>query len=139
MNFETPTNRMKASIVIPAFNESQNLGLLVDEIRQKVEKHLDVEIIVVDDNSSDGTYFTAKELGLKVIRHRECKGYLEAIKSGLTNSSFSNIVVFDASGIYDPNGIIESVKIIDKKQADVAISYPIYDSWLNKIGLIKLA
>ena len=45
---------MKFSIVIPVFNESKNLPLLISQIYKALKKHT-FELIIVDDNSSDGT------------------------------------------------------------------------------------
>ena len=46
---------MKFSIVIPVFNESKNLPLLISQIYKALKKHT-FELIIVDDNSSDGTF-----------------------------------------------------------------------------------
>lgn len=65
---------MKAAVVIPTYNERENIGLLIDEI---LSQPLDIQIIVVDDNSPDGTgemldEIAARQPALRVI-HRPGK------------------------------------------------------------------
>ena len=46
---------MKFSIVIPVYNESKNLPLLISQIYNVLQNHT-FELIIIDDNSSDGTF-----------------------------------------------------------------------------------
>jgi len=66
------------SIIIPAYNEEQNLVSIFDEICRQVNKlKLDYEIIIVDDGSQDSTWEIAKKLSkgnTRVIRHESNKG-----------------------------------------------------------------
>ena len=57
---------MKFSIVIPVFNESKNLPLLINQI-YKILKSKKFELIIVDDNSSDETKYIIKKLKKKKI------------------------------------------------------------------------
>jgi glycosyltransferase involved in cell wall biosynthesis len=127
------------SIVIPAFNEAQNLALLINELRQKLEDNLDFEIIVVDDGSQDGTYMIAGELGVQVIRHKKNEGYFESIRSGVAKAIFPIIVVFDARGIYDPRTIILGIDTLKQAKADLAIAYPVGMTASYQIGSRLLA
>ena len=53
----------EVSVIIPTFNESQNILRVINEIENAL-KNFDYEIIVVDDNSPDGTADTVKKLSL---------------------------------------------------------------------------
>jgi len=76
--------KMKVSIVIPAYNEEQAIGEVIDGIRYAMDNtEYDYEIIVVDDCSSDSTSKIAKDKGVKVIRHLENKGVGKARKTGM--------------------------------------------------------
>ena len=59
---------MKFSIVIPVFNESKNLPILIKQIFQ-ILKSKTFELIIVDDNSTDGTKYIMKKLKKRNIRY----------------------------------------------------------------------
>ena len=92
---------MKVSIVIPAYNEEQAIGEVIDGIRYAMDNtEYDYEIIVVDDCSSDSTSKIAKDKGVKVIRHLENKGVGKARKTGIQHAEGDIIVMTDADGTY---------------------------------------
>ena len=84
---------MTVSVIIPAYNEAKTVKHVVS-----VAKSLSyiLEIIVVDDGSTDGTARIAEEAGARVIRHLENKGKGAAIKTGFTNSKGDVAVFLDA-------------------------------------------
>ena len=127
----------KVSIIIPALNEGETLQFLIKEIKEKLENVLENEIVVIDDGSSDATYVIAKEAGAKVIRHTEVKGFGSALMDGFRESSFSNLVVFDASGRYDPSSIINGVKPIIDDKADITVGVRHYYSGESVRGLME--
>ncbi len=53
---------MKALIVIPTYNESENIAIMVRSVFEHIPRHLDVHILVVDDNSPDGTAAVVEKL-----------------------------------------------------------------------------
>lgn len=112
----------KASIIIPVYNEEDSIALILDEIAKKLTDKIEMEIIVVDDGSADATYEVALEAGVKTVRTRRNYGYSEAVKIGVSHSSFSNVVIFESSGKYDPIQIIDGIKLITESKADVAIA-----------------
>jgi dolichol-phosphate mannosyltransferase len=81
------------SIILPTYNESENLKKLIPEIEQKFPKS---EIIVVDDNSPDGTAEVAQKLGAKVILRKKKEGIGAALKEGYNNASNEILVSMDA-------------------------------------------
>ncbi len=88
-----------ATILIPAFNECETLGMLLPRLRQL---YPDFEILVVDDGSTDDTARMVVEHGARVVRHPYNKGNGASIKTGLRNAQGEKVVIFDADGQHDP-------------------------------------
>jgi len=79
--------RKKVVFIIPAYNEAENLPLLLKNLRSRMgEEGYPYTIIIVDDGSSDGTDKVLKEfstsLPLKIIRHNENLGVGEVFRRG---------------------------------------------------------
>jgi glycosyltransferase involved in cell wall biosynthesis len=92
---------MKASIVIPAYNEARAVGPVVTELRAVLDQHgIESEIVVVDDGSADDTARAAAAVGARVLRHRSNRGYGAALKSGIAAASNDYVVITDADGTY---------------------------------------
>ncbi len=91
--------KTEISIIIPAYNEAQNIGKVISDIRAI---HPDLEIIVVDDGSSDGTGAVASDSGAMVYKHPYNIGNGAAIKSGIRIASGQIMVFMDADNQHDP-------------------------------------
>ena len=92
----------KISIVIPAYNEAENIGDVVGKIRSL---HPDAEVIVIDDGSQDKTAERAAQAGAAVYRHPYNIGNGAAIKSGIRVAGGDILVFMDADGQHDPADI----------------------------------
>jgi glycosyltransferase involved in cell wall biosynthesis len=101
----------QVSIVIPAFNEEAAIGQLLDSIR---ELHLEGEIIVVDDASTDRTGAIASEHGAKVVRHPMNCGYGKSVKDGVALATHDTIIVTDADGTYPVGRIPEFLNTFER-------------------------
>lgn len=89
------------SIVIPAFNEEMALRSVVADVKDVLhENDFTVEVIVVDDGSTDGTARSATAAGARVIRHRNNRGYGASLKTGITAAKYDLIGIIDADGTY---------------------------------------
>jgi dolichol-phosphate mannosyltransferase len=119
----TPRRQM-LSIVSPTYNERENIGLLVERISQ-VMAGRKYEIIVVDDNSSDGTAEIAKELSevypVKILVRNGKFGLASAILKGFELAQGSIIGVIDADLQHPPEYLLEFVKAIEQDGCDVVI------------------
>lgn len=105
---------MKASIVIPAYNEEQAVGPVVTELQSVLEQHgIEAEIIVVDDGSTDGTAQAAAGARARVLRHRSNRGYGAALKSGIAGASHDYVVITDADGTYPCQYIPEMLERLE--------------------------
>lgn len=92
------------SIVIPAYNEEQGIGVVLGELREMLAVTPDLagaEIVVVDDGSSDATSERAKRGGADiVIRHPQNLGYGRSLKDGIAAAQHDTIVIADADASY---------------------------------------
>jgi glycosyltransferase involved in cell wall biosynthesis len=104
------------TIVIPVYNESDNIGTLLNNIKNRC--NFRYEILVIDDGSTDGTQEIAENNGAKVIRFDENKGKGEAMIKGIRCANGDSIVFIDGDGQDDPGDIAELIKPIYQDGAD---------------------
>ena len=106
-------------IVLPAFNESESLPGVIDEIRRVVP---DADILVVDDGSTDGTSDIAQALGVQSIKMPFNVGVGGATRAGLLYGrryGYAAVVQCDADGQHPPESVGVLVKGLD--DADMII------------------
>lgn len=89
-------DRPDVTILIPAFNEAAVIGKVLQDIRD-VDLG-DVEILLIDDGSTDGTADVARAAGARVIRHPYNVGNGAAVKTGLRNARGRFLVLMDGDG-----------------------------------------
>ena len=112
---------MKLSVVIPCYNEVDTIFEIVQRV--KAIDVDDIEIIIVDDSSIDGTENILKERlephVEKIIYHTKNLGKGAALRSGFQEVTGDVVVVQDADLEYDPRHIPDMLKLIEENQADV--------------------
>jgi len=104
VTFDKDLLRPRVSIVVPAYNEVENMPDLFAELKATFEKFaFDGELVLVDDGSSDGTYEVARtvaaELGfepVRILRHQVNRGKTEALLTGAKSAQGELLVFFDA-------------------------------------------
>jgi glycosyltransferase involved in cell wall biosynthesis len=96
-------NRCEISVVLPVFNEAQNLGRVLDQLQSL--KLPDTEVIVVDDGSTDGSGEIVEKRGVRLIRHPYNIGNGAAIKSGIRAACGKILVLIDGDGQHQPEEI----------------------------------
>ena len=102
---------MDLSIVVPVFNEEENVEPLIGEIRSTLARiNKSYEIITVDDGSTDRTFAVLSRLhrcapSLNVIRLKRNFGQTAALAAGLAYASGDIVVLMDGDGQNDPADI----------------------------------
>jgi glycosyltransferase involved in cell wall biosynthesis len=112
---------MKIVVVIPAYNEEETLGMVIDRIRLLP---LPVEIIVVDDGSTDSTFFVAHSKNVTLIEHPKNKGLGASTRTGLRRAyemGCDIAVKIDADMQHNPEDIIKVITPILNDYSDVVI------------------
>ncbi len=93
------------SVIIPAYNEAATLGSLVDSVLRKEIPGLDIEVLIVESGSSDGTREIAlgyqKHPRVKVILEEKPRGKGRAVRTGLAEAKGDFILIQDADLEYD--------------------------------------
>ena len=120
------------SIIIPTFNESKNITELLNQIQSNVPLGTNVEIIIVDDNSPDGTgrmvekYVKDKmstanrdqinpNISIKVIHRKEKTGLMSALVNGISTCEGQNILIMDADFSHPPEVINRMISELKKE------------------------
>jgi glycosyltransferase involved in cell wall biosynthesis len=91
------------SIIIPVFNEAENLAALLDKIHAL--QIAQAEILVIDDGSVDGSAEIAFNAGANVVRHPYNIGNGAAVKSGIRAAQGRTLVLMDGDGQHQPEDI----------------------------------
>lgn len=128
-------------VIMPAHNEAANLPTVLEELRA-YQPTLDV--VVVDDCSSDGTAAVATQLGVDVISLPCNLGYGGAVQTGFkyaVERGYDYGVTMDADGQHDPSGIPALLAPVIAGEADVAVGSRFLGSgryattWLKRAGM----
>ncbi len=120
MSSETLLSNPEFSFVLPCLNEVRTIQVCVEKCRQSAIEHgLDIEIILADNGSDDGSIKLAESLGCRVVRV-EKKGYGSALINGIRNARGKYVVMGDADDSYDFSDIGEFVKGL-REGADIVI------------------
>lgn len=116
---------MKLVIQIPCFNEEQTLAITLAALPKSVSGFQSVDVVVVDDGSTDATVRVARECGvLHVVRHHRNKGLAAAFMSGLhaaISLGADVIVNTDADNQYCADDIAVLVLPILDHRADLVV------------------
>jgi dolichol-phosphate mannosyltransferase len=128
------TSKGKLSIVLPTYNESQNIVKMLDSIAQTLSPYsaAEAEIIVVDDNSPDGTAEIAsmhaknvsnnKKLDVKVIRREGKYGLSSAIVVGLQSATGDMLIVMDGDFSHPPQVIPSIIDALQDSNCDIVVA-----------------
>ncbi len=116
-----PNNKVmaeKISVILPCYNEKKNILELVPVIHDFL-KNYDHEVLVIDDNSPDGTYLAIKEKNydyvLPILRESD-KGFAKSIRCGIEKASGDIIIVMDSDFNHLPKYLpimIDNLKYFD--------------------------
>ena len=114
----------KLSLIIPVYNEEKSLKSIVDRTLsiQKDLEDVELELVIVDDCSTDGSFQIAQELiceNIKVFQHEKNKGKGAALKTGFLEATGDFIGIQDADMEYDPFDYIKLLRPLLEDKADV--------------------
>ena len=113
---------MKLSVIMPVFNERNTVQEILRRVRSVDLGEIVIEIIVVDDASSDGTpdiLRLEEDSTVKVFRHTVNQGKGAAIRTGLPHATGDLVIIQDADLEYDPDDYRALLAPILKKKAEV--------------------
>jgi len=116
-----PAKKIKYSVVVPVYNEEDNVGPLAAEIAAAM-KGLPYEMIFINDNSTDGTLVALKGLKkthktLRVLSHKNNAGQSRGVRSGVLAASGEFIATLDGDGQNNPADIPNLIEQITRKDA----------------------
>jgi len=117
---------MKASLIIPAYNEEQRLGGFFNDVAKYLQRHQNQvrEIILVDDGSSDQTVRIAESYqrrltALRILKHAKNRGKGAAVQTGVQAARGDVIVFMDADGATDISELPKMLNALGN--ADIAV------------------
>ena len=119
--FKPQDDKILLSIILPMYNEEHTIG----KVLENLPKGKLIEIIVVDDHSTDNSLEAINKVNgkneIQVIKHKENKGYGAAIVTGINKACGSVLVTMDSDGQHSPYDILTMIKPIVDGEADYTI------------------
>ena len=112
---------MRTLVVVPSKNLETTVG---DVVRAILALDLGLEVLVVDDGSTDETSRVAREAGAQVVRHPENLGKGAALKTGFEYAierGHEAVITMDGDGQHDPLAIPEFLETLEKCGADIVV------------------
>jgi len=115
------------SVVIPAYNEERGIAEIIERVLSTrsglAEAGIeDLELIVVDDGSHDGTVAAASRYPqVNLVRHKANRGYGAALKTGFSHARGNLLGFLDADGTYPPEHFPDLCRVALSEQADLVI------------------
>ena len=109
---------MKVSVVLPTYNEAGNIVRLVREIKRMVPPAWEPEILVVDDNSPDGTYQLAQDAfatdpTVRTVLRTTDRGFAKSIRHGIEVATGDSVIVMDTDFTHDPAEIPRLLHVLE--------------------------
>lgn len=109
---------MPISVVIPVYNEEDNVEPLAEEIKSRLEGVVPFEMIFVDDASTDQTNsrlltLSKKIKNLRIIQHQSNAGQSAALLSGIQSAKYDWIATLDGDGQNDPADIVTMINTLN--------------------------
>lgn len=129
------------SVIIPTYNRANSLERAIKSVINQTYKNL--EIIVVDDNSTDNTEEIVKSFSddrIKYVRHFQNKGSSSARNTGIKNSQGEFIAFLDSDDEYLPEKIEKSIQVFNSAAENIGMVCSNFWRIINKekkIGLFK--
>lgn len=125
-------------VIIPAFNEEHNIKKVLKEI---LEAGLDIDILVVNDGSTDRTQSAAGAAGkVKIVSLPFNLGYGNALQTGFkyaVANGYQYVIQFDADGQHDTDDLRVILSMLKSERADIIIGSRFLGRSTYKVGFLK--
>jgi dolichol-phosphate mannosyltransferase len=114
------------SVVLATYNERDNLGPMLGQLRSLLGESFQLQILVVDDDSPDGSSELVRQLSrsdprIQLIRRVGRNGLSSAIREGLLAASGELAVVMDADGQHEPAAVQRALQLLQAGDLDLVI------------------
>ncbi len=118
------------SVIVPAFNEEDGIRPVLGQLQQALSaSEWPYEVIVVDDGSTDRTAEIAGSVvGVRVLQHRQNRGYGASIKSGIRHARHEYVCITDADGTYPNHRIPELLAALVANNHDMIVGARVGDN-----------
>lgn len=136
----SPSEEIEISVVVPVFNEEENLPLLIPKLAEVLKGlRQPYEMIFVDDGSSDGSRRMLKEFAsqypsLRIIRFKKNRGLSTALYAGMKEVRGNTIITLDSDLQNDPADIPKLMKYLDDYDMATGWRQKREDPWVKKIS-----
>jgi dolichol-phosphate mannosyltransferase len=123
---DSPDPTPTLSVVIPCFNEEHTLARCLERLIEITDETLSLEIVIVDDCSTDRSLAVARELatkypGVRVLAHERNRGKGAALRTGFAGVRGDLVAVQDADLEYDPRDLKRLIEPLRRDEADVVL------------------
>ena len=149
MAASTPT----VSVIVPTFHESANLEVLVDRVFRALSTNsISGELIIVDDDSKDGTVETIQRLAgkypVRLIVRKKDRGLSSAVLHGFAEAKAERFVVMDADLQHPPEKLPELLRCLEAGDCDFVIGsryiagagvedrWPMHRRWVSRVATL---
>jgi len=143
------SEKVKLVVIIPAYNEQPTVGEVVEQIPKRIDGVETIEVVVVDDGSTDATAQVASKAGAEVFSFERNKGLGAAFRQGVKaalGKGADIIVNIDGDGQFNPAHIPKLIEPVLRGQADMATASRFADPklipkmpWIKKWGNKRMA
>lgn len=126
------------SVILPVYNSAEYLDITIQSILNQTYRNL--EVIILDDCSSDDSFYIAKKYAfldnrIKVIKLKFNQGCAEARNLGLKEAMGDYIAFIDSDDVWQPNKLEKQIKILQR--GDVGLSYTAYNIVNDEGNMMK--
>lgn len=132
---ESPHGDVEVVAAIPAYNEGDTIGAVVQEVQRYVD-----EVIVVDDGSTDDTVAVAERAGATVVEHDTNQGYGAAMQTLFSEAHDRNanvLVTLDGDGQHDPDDVPRLIDTVRDSDANLVIGSRFHSDGGHHIPLYR--